>query len=165
MNDFIKELQKKLETLMNTDVIVKEEKESVEISIKNPTVSKAITITYITSEDLKMLLGKTPRFYPNTEDGAEHLLEDLQKYKTGKLSLLDYVSVNNEESKQDRLIKTADLVDLDLSGLQNIFIKTGLLSSDELETLLTLGGTVRISFWDASKNCSYKYVNKTLIKE
>ena len=164
MNLLLKLLTESLNRIFNEEAeITKREPETL-LSYANPSGGKPVQIVYRPSEDIKVTLNKTARYYQQDTASIEQLQKDIASYAEGKTVSIDYTDHNGNESKIDRLAKAADAETLTLSSLIDLSIRISLLHSDELKDLLASGGTVNVHFWNRANNFRYRQIGDRLEK-
>ena len=164
MNLLLTLLSEKLNRILNEEAEITEKKQETLLSYTNPAGGRPVQVLYRPSEDFKVILNKTPRYYQQDSFSIEKMQQDIASYAEGKTVSIDYTDPNGTESKTDRLAKTAEAEVLDLSSLIDLSIRIGLLRSYELRDLLAAGGTINVNFWNRAKNFRYRQIGDRLEK-
>ena len=155
-------LKEKLESLLHAEAEIITKNSETLLVYKNPYGGKPLQVLFNPSEDIKVTLNKTSRYYQ--QDSTERLLADVKNYAEGKTVSLDVTDNHGTESKIDRIAKISDVEDLTLSSLIELSIRINLLNSVDLEYLLVNGGTVNVHFWDPAKDFRYRQIGHNLVK-
>ena len=164
MNIILLSLIKKLNLLFREEPEITEKEPEYFLTYWNPFGGKPVQVSYSPADDIKVILNKTPRYYPQDESSTERLLRDVENYITGKTVSLDYTDHHGNESKTDRITKASDAEALTPESLVELAIRINLLNSVDLKYLLVNGGTVNIHFWDPGKDFRYRQIGSSLKK-
>jgi hypothetical protein len=156
-------IRAQLEEIFGTKIEVSGDDASPTFTITGSEHSLPLTISAGQWNEIKVLPGKTPRYYP--EDDLHGLFRNLEAYANGKTCLLDYVDENGVESKQDRLILATQVDNMKATDLQEFCVNLNLIGSKELDHMLLMGGKVRLRFWKPELNFNLVYNVDKLVRQ
>lgn len=150
--------------IVKTEAITEEKNRTVTAVFPNPSGGSPLQLVDMPGEDFKVILHKTPRYYPREPLSLQRIQKDIASYAAGNTAVLDFTYIDGTESKIDRITKTAEAENLTMSTLIDLSIRIRLMTSDELEDLLAGGGTVNVRFWNHAKDFRYRRVGDELVK-
>ncbi len=153
-----------LGSILQTEAVTDINGSTITAVFPNPSGGSPVRFTDDLQGDFKVILNKTPRYYPRETLSAGQIQKDITAYANGSTALLDFTYNNGSESKIDRIAKTSDMENLSLSSLVDLCVRISLARSVELKDLLAAGGTVNVHFWDAAKDFRYRQIGDRLEK-
>lgn len=162
MANYLLAVSKQLQAIFHETPVCETKGKKTWLTVPNHLGGLPLTAS-IEEQSLRVLPGKTPRYYPLEE--LDSLCRDLTAYASGSKVLVDIVDEKGIPGKQDRFLDLNRLQDLDQKKLWSLSVDIQLMGSQPLDSLMLRGGCFRIRFWDASRDFKFVYRGHELIKE